>query len=105
MLGNNHIPIPSIWFHPLKDRCAPTPLLKHFALFLARMYNFLVFPALEITCLVGLVETVVDGNFVGTGCGKEGKDVGYSIGGFDGFFEEAVELSFWVDEVVVRVYE
>src|ERR1700712_4840070 len=98
MFTNNHIPISLIRFHPLKYRSAPTPLFKYLTLFLTCVYCFLVFPALEVTWLIWLMEPIVDWNFVRACSSEEGKYMGHCIRGFQRFFEHAIHLSFWGDK-------
>lgn len=63
-----------------------------------------MFPAGEIGGFVGLMETIINGNFVCAGGAEESEDMGYCVCGGEGFGEEGVQFSGGVDEIVVGVY-
>ena|SRR6187402_2949453 len=103
MLRNNHIPIIHIRLQPLINLNTPRPLLKRLVLLLPLLHSCGVVPPSKKARLHLLMQTVVDGDFVGAGRGYQFLQVGDGVCVLDAVGEEAIELAFWVEEVVVGV--
>ena len=103
MLRNNNIAILQARLKTFVDLNSPASLLKCHILLLAYLQRSGMIPSCDEARLALLMETVVDRDFVQAGGSDELFQVCDSICLFEAVREHTIELSFWVEEIIVWI--
>lgn len=105
MFTNDYISVIKVRFHPFKDGSSPASLFKSMTLILTAMNSHHVVPSCKVPSFPRLMQPIVNRNLMSSCSFEQVKDMGDCVCFFQRIGEEGVQLSIWMDEVVVRIDE